>query len=127
MLLRRIGRRRGRGGSRRRAAPGSRRAPTGPPRVRQALDELTYLPLVSVVTPVHETDPDWLRRAVESVRGQSYPHWQLCLADDGSTNEATRAVLDALAGDARFVVTARRRTNTGIAAATNRALRTVDR
>ena len=37
--------------------------------------------------------PKWLEAAVESVRAQTYPHWQLCLADDGSTNEATLAYL----------------------------------
>ena len=82
--------------------------------------ELTYRPLVSVVTPVYNTDPQWLEAAVESVRAQTYPHWQLCLADDGSTNEATLAYLRSLDGDPSIVVS--HGENGGIAAATNRAL-----
>ena len=55
---------------------------------------LSHRPLVSVVTPVYDTDPEWLGRAVESVRRQTYPHWQLCLADDGSTDPRTLAYLE---------------------------------
>jgi GT2 family glycosyltransferase len=86
-----------------------------------ALVQLRHRPLVSVVTPVFDVDPEWLGRAVESVRGQTYPDWQLCLADDGSTNEGTRRYLRSLAGDPRISV-AFAATNEGIAAATNRAL-----
>jgi O-antigen biosynthesis protein len=82
--------------------------------------ELTYRPLVSVVTPVYNTAPQWLEAAVESVRAQSYPHWQLCLADDGSTNEATIVYLRSLEGDPSITVS--HGENGGIAAATNRAL-----
>ncbi len=82
-------------------------------------------PLVSVVTPVYDTDPEWLGRAVDSVRGQSYPEWQLCLADDGSTSEATLEYLRSLAGDPRIAVVLGGR-NEGIAAATNRALESAE-
>ena len=82
--------------------------------------ELTYRPLVSVVTPVYNTGPKWLEAAVESVRAQTYPHWQLCLADDGSTNEATLAYLRSLDSDPSIAVS--HGENGGIAAATNRAL-----
>jgi glycosyltransferase involved in cell wall biosynthesis len=43
------------------------------------------LPLVTVVIPTHDRLP-LLREAVESVRAQSYPHWELVVADDGSTD-----------------------------------------
>jgi O-antigen biosynthesis protein len=85
------------------------------------VEGLSYRPLISVVTPVYNVDPAWLGRAVESVRGQSYPHWQLCLADDGSTSEATLAYLRTLTGDPRVSVSFAEE-NGGIAAATNRAL-----
>jgi GT2 family glycosyltransferase len=88
---------------------------------RLDVDRLSYRPLISVVTPVYDTDPAWLSRAVESVRGQSYPQWQLCLADDGSTNEGTLAYLRALVDDERITVSFAE-ANEGIAAATNRAL-----
>ncbi len=78
-------------------------------------------PRLSVVMPVHNTDAVVLRAAIDSVRAQIWPHWQLCVADDGSTSPATRAVLDSLAGDARVVVH-RSDTAHGISAATNRAI-----
>ncbi len=78
-------------------------------------------PRLSVVMPVHDTDPVVLRAAIASVRAQIWPHWQLCIADDGSTSTATRAVLDALAGDERVIVH-RSDTAQGISAATNRAI-----
>jgi GT2 family glycosyltransferase len=83
---------------------------------------LTYRPVITVLTPVYNTPPELLRRAVQSVRDQLYPHWQLCLADDASTRKDTRAALDALDGfDARIRVL-RLPVNGGISAATNAAL-----
>jgi GT2 family glycosyltransferase len=42
-------------------------------------------PIISVVMPTHNTKFEWLREAIDSVRNQIYPHWQLCIADDAST------------------------------------------
>jgi hypothetical protein len=50
--------------------------------------------LVSVVLPTHDRQ-DLLAGAVASVRAQSYPHWELLVVDDGST-DATAAYLDDL-------------------------------
>jgi GT2 family glycosyltransferase len=80
-----------------------------------------FRPLVSILTPVHDVDPEWLSRAVESVQRQTYPHWQLCLADDGSTNERTLEYLRTLAGEPMIDVSFAD-ANHGIAAASNRAL-----
>jgi len=91
------------------------------PRPAPPAATLRFSPLVSVLTPVFDTDPELLGRAVESVRRQTYPNWQLCLADDGSTNERTLAVLRRLAGEPRIDVLFGE-SNEGIAAATNRAL-----
>jgi GT2 family glycosyltransferase len=82
---------------------------------------LVHRPLVSIVTPVYDTDPEWLRRAVESVRRQTYPHWQLCLADDGSTNKRTLEYLRTLV-DEPGIELSFGDANRGIAAASNRAL-----
>ena len=54
-------------------------------RVRLAAT-VTELPArrISIVMPVCNPPAQWLQRAIDSVRGQSYPHWQLCIADDAS-------------------------------------------
>jgi GT2 family glycosyltransferase len=93
---------------------------TPAPRERARLSDLAARPLVSVLTPVYDTDPRWLGQAVESVRAQTYPNWELCLADDGSTNPATLAYLSTLEDDPSIRVL--HGANGGIAAATNRAL-----
>jgi glycosyltransferase involved in cell wall biosynthesis len=65
-------------------------------------------PAISVVMPVRNAAAT-LPAAVESVRAQSEPDWELVAVDDGSTDDS-RAVLDAYAGrDPRIrVVTASR-------------------
>jgi GT2 family glycosyltransferase len=77
--------------------------------------------LVSVLTPVFNTDPVWLRQCIESVRRQTYPHWELILSDDGSTDRRTLEVLDAAAADPRIRVV-RSAANGGIVRASNAAL-----
>ncbi len=47
-------------------------------------------PLVSVVLPTRNR-PAHLMRAIDSVLGQSYPHWELLVVDDGGEGEATPA------------------------------------
>jgi GT2 family glycosyltransferase len=93
-----------------------------PGNVQRAVASLAERPRVSVITPVYNTDPRWLRRCVESVRGQTYPEWEHCLADDGSTDPETLRTLDGLAAvDPRIKVTRLSR-NAGISAASNAAL-----
>lgn len=38
-------------------------------------------PLISIVTPLYNTPPDYLKEMLDSVCSQSYSCWQLCLAD----------------------------------------------
>ncbi|MCK7544807.1 glycosyltransferase [Marinobacter bryozoorum] len=57
------------------------------------LAELPSTPRVSVIVPVYNTPEDLLRRCLDSVLCQSYPHWELCIADDASTAGHIRPVL----------------------------------
>ncbi len=63
-------------------------------KMKAAIEAFSYTPVISVVTPVYDTDEIWLRKAVESVRAQIYPHWELCLVNDGSTQPHVREILD---------------------------------
>jgi GT2 family glycosyltransferase len=81
-------------------------------------------PLVSILMPVFDPTPGHLVAALESVRLQAYPDWELCIVDDASTNTAIASELaSAAARDARIRIT-RRAKNGGIAVATNDALAT---
>lgn len=90
--------------------------------VARAVEQLGTRPTVSLVVPVYETPEPILRECIESVRAQVYPHWELCLADDGSRSPHVATVLEAYArADARIRVT-RLPANGGIARATNAAV-----
>lgn len=99
--------------------------PVTPDLMEEAKAEIgrfTYRPLISIVTPVYNTDEPWLRRLIESVQAQLYPHWEFCLADDASTRGHVRRLLDeAAAADPRIKVRHLER-NEGIVGASARAL-----
>ena len=82
----------------------------------------SYRPTISVCVPVFNPRPGWLEEAVASVSAQSYDPWELCLADDGSTDPLAVALLDRLGAENPRIRTMRRSANGGIAAATNDAL-----
>lgn len=89
---------------------------------RGELATFTYTPLVSLVTPVHDPEETWLRQTVESVRAQVYPHWELCLANDASTEPHVKAILDEYAALDPRIRVIHLVDNEGIAGASNRAL-----
>lgn len=89
------------------------------------VESFAVKPRFTVVMPVYNTDPAWLRAAIESVRTQVYPHWRLSIADDASTSEATRAVLREYESDPRITVTWLDR-NVHISEASNAALAKAD-
>ncbi len=77
-------------------------------------------PKVSLIMPVYNTDPDILRRAIASVESQQYSNWELCIADDCSTNKSTGEVLHSMENDrvhVRYLDS-----NLGIAGATRTAV-----
>lgn len=50
-------------------------------------------PIISIILPVYNPDPRYLEAAIQSVKLQSYPFWQLCIADDASTNPEIQEIL----------------------------------
>jgi O-antigen biosynthesis protein len=53
-------------------------------------------PFFSVITPTHNSKPEWLAEAALSLLNQSFPEWEWCLVDDGSDNPETRKLLEQL-------------------------------
>lgn len=79
-------------------------------------------PRFSILMPVYNPRPEHLVPALESVFAQSWPHWELCIADDASTDPRIAGLLsDYQARDVRMRV-CRRPSNGHIAAASNTAL-----
>lgn len=91
-------------------------------RARNILAEMRAPPSISIVMPVYNVERRWLLAAVDSVRKQFYPHWELCIADDASTLAETRKTLDELSGSDNRIKIQRLRSNAGIAGASNAAL-----
>ncbi len=79
-------------------------------------------PRISVLMPVYDPPERFLRQAIESVQGQLYPHWELCIVDDGSTAPHVRRTLEEYAGRDPRIRLASHEDNRGISAATNSAL-----
>lgn len=78
--------------------------------------------ILSLLMPVYNPCPDFLDAALKSVRSQTDPHWELCVADDASTDERVKSILlRHMAEDARIRVAFRER-NGHISAASNTAL-----
>lgn len=93
--------------------------------LRARAEALPVRPLISVLMPTYNANPVWLDEAIESVRAQIYPHWELCIADDASPDEAARAHLRQWAErDARIRITFRE-SNGHISHASNSALELV--
>jgi GT2 family glycosyltransferase len=90
--------------------------------IKRHIERLPYKPVVSVVMPVYNTPERWLRLAIESVRNQLYPKWELCIADDASSEAHVGIILRQYqAIDSRIKVHFREE-NGHISAASNTAL-----
>src|ERR1700730_10053777 len=65
-------------------------------------------PLISVVVPVFNPPERYLRETLDSVIGQLYQNWELCLADDASTApHVARMLVEFAARDSRVRVVTR--------------------
>lgn len=79
-------------------------------------------PLISVLMPVYNTPEKWLRMAIESVRNQTYVKWDLCIADDASSDLHVRQILEEYKAVDKRIRVVYRKTNGHISASSNSAL-----
>lgn len=90
--------------------------------IRRHVGSFAYHPRFSVLLPAFNSEVNWLRRAIESVRAQLYPDWELCLVDDASTDPRVWSLLQTFARRDRRIKIQRRDTRGHICAASNDAL-----
>ena len=90
--------------------------------MRKAIAEFTHQPLISVVMSTYNPKSEWVIEAIESVRKQIYPNWELCIADDASTDKTIRPILERYAKEDARIKVLFRETNGHISAASNSAL-----
>ena len=79
-------------------------------------------PFISVVVPVYNVNEKWLRKCIESVISQCYTRWELCIADDCSTKNHIKAVLEEYKQKDSRIKVVYREENGHISKATNSAL-----
>lgn len=90
--------------------------------INSRLQIFEITPRISVVMPVYDPPSQLLDEAIQSVRNQIYPYWELCIADDASTNPDIKKILERhCAQDARIRVVYRKE-NGHISCASNSAL-----
>jgi len=85
-----------------------------------SVNNLAMAPLISVVMPVHNGRPQWLKCAIQSVLEQTYSRWELCIVDDSSSEKRTTRLLSRII-DPRIHIKFLE-TNVGISSATNEAI-----
>ena len=87
----------------------------------QKKHKFDYRPLISIAVPAYQTPVEFLKQMIESLISQTYPEWELCIANASPDNEEMQRVLaDYSAGDPR-VRFCNLKENLGIAENTNRA------
>ena len=100
-------------------------------RERQALEQadigkilagLGHRPVISLIMPVYNVRPEWLKQAIRSVREQLYGQWELCIVDDCSSDPELRALLRQSGGMDKRIRVRFLDKNLGIAGASNAAL-----
>lgn len=73
-------------------------------------------PLVSVLTPCYNATR-YIAETIETVIAQTYPHWEMVICDDGSTDDSVEIIKTYAAKDQRIRIIEQK--NAGAAAATN--------
>lgn len=90
--------------------------------IARHIEQMVHPPMISVVMPAYATPLPLITAAIQSVQAQLYPHWQLCIADDGSPGGTLWQALQAQAALDPRIRIVRRPVNGRISAATNSAL-----
>jgi glycosyltransferase involved in cell wall biosynthesis len=95
-------------------------------KIRQEIQAYQYQPLISILMPTYNVDEKWLRKCIQSVQGQYYENWELCIADDASTDTQVRPVLEQFQMEDERIKVVFREKNGHISKATNSALAIAD-
>lgn len=79
-------------------------------------------PLFSIITPVFNPPVNALRECINSVLGQTYPSWEWCITDDGSSDQEILSLLEEASKSDPRIHVQYRKVNGGIVAASNDSL-----
>lgn len=101
------------------------RGTEGAAELRRRNEALRDRPLISVLVPVYNPSLACLNEMIASVKGQVYDNWELCIADDASTQPYVRSILRKAAAEDSRIKVVFRENNGHICNASNSALELV--
>jgi len=90
--------------------------------LRRRLRAMRRHPVISALLPVYNPELQILEAAIDSIKRQLYEHWELCIADDASTDPAVRPFLEGVAARDPRIKLIFRVQNGHISACSNSAL-----
>ncbi|MEQ3458493.1 glycosyltransferase family 2 protein [Enterococcus cecorum] len=90
--------------------------------IQKEIQNFKYQPKISILMPVYNVEQNWLEKCIQSAQNQFYPNWELCMADDCSTDESVRPTLEKYAKSDERIKVVFRSENGHISRATNSAL-----
>jgi GT2 family glycosyltransferase len=91
-------------------------------KVKTEIQKFERKPMISIITPVYNVEAKWLQKCINSVTGQYYGNWELCLYDDCSTNTETLTLLNNLVNKNSKIKIQFGKQNLHISLASNQAL-----
>lgn len=89
--------------------------------IHEEAKELKYNPKISIVVPVYNAPINYLEECIDSVIRQSYTNWELCIADDKSTDSKIKETLERYKKEDKRIKVVYRKENGNISKATNSA------
>ncbi len=95
------------------------------PHIVRRIQDMAVKPSISIIVPTYNTSEIMLREMLDSVQAQLYPHWELCIADDGSDQPHVKRILEEYASADRRIKLHLGTKNHGVSHASNRALELV--
>ena len=93
--------------------------------IKQHIISMKRKPRISVIMPVYNPPLQFLEEAIQSVSQQIYPFWELCIADDASTDPDVHAMIRAYVDKDVRIKAIFREENGHISAASNSAMELV--
>lgn len=76
--------------------------PTEAEIIRQKADRFNYNPLISIITPLYNTNPKFLEELIKSVLAQTYPNFELVLCDFSPCLKNLKSFMEGQPQDSRI-------------------------
>lgn len=71
--------------------------------INRKIQDFTVNPIISIIMPVYNPPEQYLKNAIDSVKAQLYPYWELCICNDASSDPNIQSIIETYAQqDARI-------------------------